>query len=46
MSEEKKSLFIKCLKAFPGGAAELAKIFGVSKRSLAAYKANITMGKY
>ena len=46
MSEERKELFIKCLKAFPQNADELAVVFGVSKRSLAAYKANLTMGRY
>jgi len=46
MSEQQKKLFIKCLKAFPEDATELAKAFNVSKRSLAAFKANMTMGRY
>jgi hypothetical protein len=48
MNEEIKTLFIKCLKACTeqGEAEILAIKFGVSKTSLAAYKANMTMGRY
>ena len=48
MSEEVKSLFIKCLLACTeeGEAEILAEKFGVSKTSLAAFKANKTMGRY
>ena len=46
MSEKRKELFIKCLKSFPENADELAKVFKVSKGSLAAYKAHLTMGRY
>lgn len=48
MSEDIKALFIKCLKACTeeGEAEKLAEKFGVSKTSLAAYKAHLTMGRY
>jgi hypothetical protein len=45
MSDEKRiELFKKCLKANPEDADDLAIIFKISKRSLAAYKAHLTMG--
>ena len=46
MSDKRKALFIKCLKAAPEQADELGKIFRVKKSSLAAFKAHMAMGHY